>query len=63
MILDEATTHLDAMTERAVWKALDRFMTGRTALIIAHDVRGIPSPDQVLTLDRGRLLQPALENG
>jgi thiol reductant ABC exporter CydC subunit len=61
LILDEATTHLDAVTENAVWEALDSFMIGRTTLIIAHDVHGIPSLDQVLTLDRGRLLQPTLE--
>jgi thiol reductant ABC exporter CydC subunit len=56
LILDEATTHLDSVTENAVWEALDSFMIGRTTLIITHDVHGIPSLDQVLTLDRGRLL-------
>jgi ABC-type multidrug transport system fused ATPase/permease subunit len=61
LILDEATTHLDAVTASAVWEALHRFMIGRTTLIIAHDVHGIPSLDQVLTLDRGRLLPPTLD--
>jgi ATP-binding cassette subfamily C protein CydC len=55
LILDEATTHLDAVTEKAVWAALQRFMRGRTTLIIAHHLRGLEALDQVFTLDHGRL--------
>jgi ATP-binding cassette subfamily C protein CydC len=56
LILDEATTHLDPVTEKAVLEALREFMLGRTTLIVAHQVRGLQPLDQVLTLDHGRLL-------
>ena len=36
LILDEATSHLDALTAARVWQALDRFMAGRTTIIISH---------------------------
>jgi ATP-binding cassette subfamily C protein CydC len=56
LILDEATAHLDTVTEKAVWDALHNFMLGRTTLILSHTLRGIQAPDQVLTLVHGRLL-------
>jgi len=36
VILDEATAHLDTLTEAAVWRGLERLMAGRTVLVIAH---------------------------
>jgi ATP-binding cassette subfamily C protein CydC len=55
VILDEATAHLDALTERAVMEALDEFLTGRTALIIAHREPLLGGSDLVRTLREGRL--------
>jgi ABC-type multidrug transport system fused ATPase/permease subunit len=55
LILDEATAHLDALTERAVLGALDEFMIGRTALIIAHRQPVLDGCDRVLILDKGKL--------
>ena len=55
LILDEATAHLDALTERAVMEALETFMTGRTAPIFAHRRPVLVDCDRVLTLDGGRL--------
>ena len=53
LILDEATAHLDALTERRVWEALDGFMAGRTCLIITHGRAGLAYADQVVTLANG----------
>jgi ATP-binding cassette subfamily C protein CydC len=50
LILDEATAHLDSLTERKVWEALDRFMQGRTSLIISHGRAGLAHVDQVIEL-------------
>jgi ABC-type multidrug transport system fused ATPase/permease subunit len=36
VILDEATAHLDALTEAAVWRGMERLMVGRTVLVIGH---------------------------
>jgi len=55
VILDEATAHLDAVTEQEVMAALDEFLTGRTALIIAHREPLLRGCDRVLTLRDGRL--------
>jgi ATP-binding cassette subfamily C protein CydC len=55
VILDEATAHLDAVTERAVMEALDEFLIGRTALIIAHRRPLWTRCDRVLFLDEGRV--------
>lgn len=54
LLLDEATVHLDSVTEEAIWRALTPFMAGRTTLILAHrQPRYLPNC-QVLTLDQGR---------
>jgi ATP-binding cassette subfamily C protein CydC len=58
VILDEATAHLDAVTERAVMEALGEFLTGRTALIIAHRRPLWTRCDRVLFLDEGRVSKP-----
>jgi ATP-binding cassette subfamily C protein CydC len=56
VILDEATAHLDAVTERAVVAALDEFLDGRTALIIAHHAPLLGGCGRMLTLGDGQLL-------
>jgi ATP-binding cassette subfamily C protein CydC len=50
LILDEATTHLDAVTEQHVWQALEQFMCGRTTIIISHQPVGLAHIDQVFVL-------------
>jgi ATP-binding cassette subfamily C protein CydC len=56
VILDEATAHLDAVTERAVLAALDEFLSGRTAIVIAHREPLLGRCDRVLTLRDRRLI-------
>ena len=54
LILDEATSHIDPETEALVQEALQRLMTDRTALIIAHQSSALRGVHRVLTLRDGR---------
>lgn len=57
LILDEATSHLDAENEALIQGALDRLLEGRTALIIAHRLSTIRKADRIVVLERGRIVQ------
>jgi ATP-binding cassette subfamily B protein len=57
VILDEATAHLDSESEAAVQKALSVALSGRTALVIAHRLSTVREADQILVLDRGRIVE------
>ena len=53
LIMDEATSALDTNSERAIQVALDRFLTGRTAFIVAHRLSTIRNADKIVFLDAG----------
>lgn len=57
VLLDEATAHLDSESEAAVQRALDEALTGRTSIVIAHRLSTIRDADQIVVLDRGRIVQ------
>jgi ATP-binding cassette subfamily B protein/subfamily B ATP-binding cassette protein MsbA len=57
VILDEPTSSLDATTERRIMAALERLTETRAAIIIAHRLDTIRSADQIIVLDRGRVVQ------
>jgi multiple sugar transport system ATP-binding protein len=57
LILDEATSHLDAVNEAQVREALDRLMAGRTTLVIAHRLSTIRNAGQIVVLDDGRVVE------
>jgi len=56
VILDEATSHLDSVSEHHVQAALARLLRDRTALVIAHRLSTILAADTILVLDQGRLI-------
>jgi thiol reductant ABC exporter CydC subunit len=57
LILDEATSHLDALNEQAVRRALDRLKSDRTTIVIAHRLSTVRDADIIVVLDRGRVVE------
>jgi ATP-binding cassette subfamily C protein CydCD len=57
LILDEATSHLDAISEAQVRGALARLMRDRTTIVIAHRLSTIRGADTIVVLDHGRLIE------
>jgi len=55
LILDEATSSVDTKTELLIREALDKLLTGRTALVIAHRLSTIQYADRILVFHKGRL--------
>jgi subfamily B ATP-binding cassette protein MsbA len=57
LILDEATSALDTESERLVQEAVDRLLRGRTVFVIAHRLSTVIHADQILVLERGRIIE------
>ena len=57
VILDEATASLDIPSERAVQRALNTLLSGRTAFIIAHRLSTVLAADRVLVIDAGKVVE------
>ncbi|MFF5516450.1 ABC transporter ATP-binding protein [Streptomyces coeruleorubidus] len=57
LLLDEATSALDSESELLVQEALWRLMDGRTALVVAHRLSTVATMDQLVVLDRGRIVE------
>ncbi len=63
LILDEATSHLDALNERAVRQALDRLKADRTTIVIAHRLSTIRDADCIVVMGEGRVLETGTHDG
>lgn len=57
LVLDEATSSIDTITEIKIQEALQRLMKGRTSFVIAHRLNTIQSADQILVLQQGRIIE------
>jgi ABC-type multidrug transport system fused ATPase/permease subunit len=57
VILDEATSHLDAENEALIQQALAAALVDRTSIVIAHRLSTIQAADQILVLDDGRIVE------
>jgi ATP-binding cassette subfamily B protein len=57
LVLDEATSSLDSLSEDLIQKAMKSVMKNRTSLVIAHRLSTILAADKIFVLDRGRLVQ------
>ena len=57
LILDEATSHLDAHSEALIQEALERVMKGRTSLVIAHRLSTILAADRIFVIGDGQLVE------
>jgi ATP-binding cassette subfamily C protein CydCD len=62
LILDEATSHLDAVNEQQIREALERLMEGRTTLVIAHRLSTVRDADRIVVMDRGRVAEQGSHN-
>ncbi len=63
VILDEATSSVDALTEDRLQRALALLLSGRTSFIVAHRLSTIRQADQVLVLDRGHIIERGTHPG
>ena len=57
LILDEALSSVDAENEALIQEALDRLMTGRTTLILAHRLSSVIDADRILVIEDGRVVE------
>ncbi|MFD5187010.1 ABC transporter ATP-binding protein [Streptomyces sp. NPDC058357] len=63
LILDEATSSLDVPGERAVQRAMDTVLHGRTAVVIAHRLSTVEIADRVLVMEHGRIVEDGTPSG
>ncbi|MCC5667942.1 ABC transporter ATP-binding protein/permease [Nostoc sp. CHAB 5784] len=57
LILDEATSSLDSITEKAIQDTLDSAMNGKTVIVVAHRLSTIAHLDRILVFDQGRIIE------
>ena len=57
LVLDEATASVDNTTERLIQEALQHLLAGRTSFVIAHRLSTVRHADQILVMERGRIVE------
>lgn len=62
LVLDEATSHLDSLSEELIQNALQHVMQNRSSLVIAHRLSTILAADKILVMDKGRLIEQGMHD-
>lgn len=57
LVMDEATSSVDTLTEELIQRGMDNLMQGRTSFVIAHRLSTIKSADRILVIDSGRIIE------
>ena len=57
IFFDEATNALDANNERIIMNNLNKFLEGKTAVVVAHRLSTVKNADQIIVLDKGRIVE------
>lgn len=57
LILDEATSSIDSLTEKMVQEGMDKLMQGRTVFVVAHHLSTIVNSDVIMVMDHGRIVE------
>jgi len=63
LILDDATSNIDAVTELKIQKALNRLMEKRRSVVIAHRLNTIDDADIIIILNKGRIVEQGSHRG
>ncbi len=63
LILDEATSSLDSESEALIQQAMDRLMSGRTSIVIAHRLSTVRAMDRILVFEHGRIVEEGIARG
>ena len=62
LIMDEATSSIDAYTELIIQKAMDKILEGRTSIVIAHRLSTVRNADKIVVIESGRIVETGSHN-
>ncbi|SHF72713.1 ATP-binding cassette, subfamily B [Caldanaerobius fijiensis DSM 17918] len=57
LVMDEPTSELDALTEAALWEAINKHFKGRTVLVVAHRLSTVRSADKIVVMEKGCIVE------